>query len=255
MSKLNEIVAARTGVQSRSDKELMELHKKEQKADLFSGISRVFKPIRETDDSGAAAFVYPPESKIVQLTVADVLTEASKLITDIIDLNASNEEGNCVAKADVEVDGKKILTGVPVSMLLFLEKRMKDFRDVFDHLPTIDPAEVWNVDGNTGMYRTAPADTHKTKKVPKVIVLAPATKEHPAQAQLAHEDIIEGVWETTKFSGAIPATVKKGYLERVDQIITALKKARERANSIDVPERKVAKPILDFVLNGASKSA
>lgn len=239
--RLNQVVAARTGVQGRNQKAIMELLKVARQEPLFTGLHREYKPQKDDD------YVYPSETKKVQMTVDSLLVEAMRLFTPMIDLNLENEEGNAVARADIELDGEVVATGVPAAMLLFLEKTLREVRDLVSALPTNDHAEEWKKDTNTGLWKTDPHGTHKTKKVPKVVTLAEATKEHPAQAQLTQEDIVEGTWYTTKFSGAVPEVEKKKYLERIDRLTVAIKKAREQANMQEVQKHEIAKKIFDKI--------
>jgi hypothetical protein len=117
-----------------------------------------------------------------------------------------------------------------VSFLLFLEKQLTDIRTFVGNLPVLDPAESWSEDKNSGLYRTEPTSTHRTKKVQKPIVLYPATPEHPAQTQIITEDVIVGFWSQVKQSGAIPRPQKLIILDRVERLLKAVKEAREAAN-------------------------
>ena len=95
--------------------------------------------------------------------------------------------------------------------------------------------------------------THKSKKIQKPVVLYEATHEHPAQVQLAGEDVTIGHWKNVKLSGAIPVTEKQAIVARVEKLLRAVKEAREEANATEevatVP--KVAETLFSYVFEKA----
>jgi hypothetical protein len=131
------------------------------------------------------------------------------------------------------VDGKTLIAAAPVSFLLFMEKQLTDLRTLVGNLPVLDVAEDWKSDPNSGLYRTEPTETHRTKKMQKPIVLYAATPEHPAQTQLITEDVIAGWWVLTRQSGAMPKPEKQKLQDRIDKLTQAIKQARESANMFD----------------------
>lgn len=241
MGKLNQVIAVISGKKAKATQVVTECYHKMQKSELFGGISRTYAP---KDEDGERL---PPESKSVQSKVSDLSRSAIDAWTEMWDVVATQDWANCSANADVEVDGKTILTKVPVTHLLFLEKQLNDVKTFITKLPTLDPAELWTYNQETDSYSTLPAETTRTKKVPKAFVKAPATKEHPAQVETFHEDVLAGYWKTIKFSGAITAKQKNEMLERVHKLHEAVVKAREEANSIVVGDKKVGKPLFDYI--------
>lgn len=241
MAKLNQIIAVTTGKKSRAVKEFTELHKELQKHELLLGISRTYQPIEENGEQ------LPPESKQVQVKVSDKLKQAREVLSDLFDVVLTQDAANCEAKADIVVEGRTIAKDVPVTHLLFIEKQLTDLHTFIEKLPTLDTAEEWTFDKNKDFYATAPTRTVRTKKVSKPVVLHPPTKEHPAQTQLVQEDVTVGYWATVKFSGAIPAKDRNEMLARVNRLSEAVKFARELANGIEVKDRKIAKPLFDYL--------
>lgn len=239
--KLHEVVAIRKGVKSRTYAELTELHKKAQKADLYSGMTRDFQPI---DDDGET---FPSESKVVQQLATDVLKRVRKIRSKFIDIEATQDYGNLMAKADVEVGGQTLLEDVPATLLIFLEKELTDLHTFVANMPTLDDSKVWNKDPNSNLFRTESARTHKTKKVQRAIVLYDATEEHPAQTQLITEDQTIGHWSTVYTSGALPVPRKEELLERIDTLRNAVKRARSRANDTEVAEREIADALFGYL--------
>jgi len=243
MAKLNQIIAIEQGVKSKAKTELDNLYKIVQKPENFNGMSKTYQPKEDTDET------LPPENKRVQLLAPMVLTAIQTLLTDAMQITARKDWTNQVAVADIVVEDVKILEKVPVSYLLYLEKTLVDVRTVVSHIPVLDGAEDWKFDVNSGLYKTDVVYTNRTKKIAKPIVLYPATPEHPAQTQLIQEDIIGGIWNTVKLSGAMPLPERQELLIRVDTILKAVKLAREEANMVaEIKAPEIGKAIFDYLL-------
>jgi hypothetical protein len=241
MPKLNQVVAVVPGKKSDSEKAITAVYHKVQKDALFQGISRTYSPLKDDGE------VLPPERKLLQYRVSDAIRELEEALTPLFDTVFTQDVGNTEAKADIVVDGKTIASGVPVTYLLFLEKKMADLHTFVSKLPTLDPATTWNYSADADSYASDKTWRYHTQKIPKTLKLAEATDKHPAQVQVFTEDVNVGKWETINFSGAIPAKDQHQMLVRVKALLEAIKKAREEANSIEVKAVKVAGPILDFV--------
>ena len=242
MPKLNQIVAIEKSVKSRVYGDITDLHKSSQKAELFNGFSKNYRKRDEDSED------YPPEQKKVQLEANDLLGQISKLLTELIDVTAAKDYANCHAVADVIVDGQVLVKDAPVPLLLFLEKQLTDLHTFVDKLPTLDSADDWLADPNSGLYKTAPIATQRTKKVQKPIVLYDATDKHPAQTQLITEDITVGYWDTIKQSGALPLPRKRALLERIEALAQAVKFAREQANDAEAVEQKIGGALFAYLL-------
>ena len=50
-------------------------------------------------------------------------------------------------------------------------------------------------------------------------------------------------------SGMLPQAEKTAILNRIDKLIKAIKKARQKANSTEIVEKTVAKELFDYILN------
>ncbi|MCB9685037.1 MAG: hypothetical protein H6738_07560 [Alphaproteobacteria bacterium] len=242
-TKLNQIVAIEKGVKSRVYSAVTELHKESQKAEPYTGLSKTY---RKRDEDGEDM---PGETKRVRQVATDVLAQLSKLQTELWDVEATREWANTKARADVVVDGRVLVKDAPVTYLLFLEKQVNDLRTFVDKMPTLDDTEEWSEDPNTGLFRTDRVTTHRTKKTPKVIVKYDATKEHPAQTELVHEDLVVGYWETVKSSGALPAPRKAKLLERIEKLGRAVKIAREQANDLACEKLEVGATVFGWLLD------
>ncbi|OAI39577.1 hypothetical protein AYO40_01045 [Planctomycetaceae bacterium SCGC AG-212-D15] len=241
MAKLNQIIAVASGKKATTQKALTELHHKLQKDVLFQGIARRYQPV---DDNGEKL---PPEDKQIQLKTAESIEEARTLLTDLIDVIATQDYANTYAKADIVIDGNVIAPAVPVTTLLYLEKQLIDIGTFVEKLPTLDPAETWNITEAADSWKTIPYQTTRTKKVLRNHVKAEATKEHPAQVDVYAEDVVVGNWTTVKFSSAIPVRERNEMLARVRRLQEAVKLAREEANGAEAKPVRMAKGVLDYI--------
>lgn len=238
---LNKLIAIESGVKSGAKRKETDLYHALQKNALLSGISRTYQP---KDDDGDKL---PSETTLVQIKVEKVVKELAAELTRLFDVTLTKEVGNSNAKADVVVDGKTLLKQVPVTYLLFLEKQLVDINTFVAKLPTLDPASEWVYDTNNDVYVTTPVQTVRTKKVPRNWVKAEATDKHPAQVEIFHEDVIVGTWTKVDFSGAIPVTRKAELLSRVEKLITAVKFAREEANSLMVDDQYAGEKVFSYL--------
>lgn len=240
-AKLNQIIAIEKGTKSRSLQELTEAHHALQKPALLSGISRTYRP---KDEEGEQL---PSESTKVQIKAEDIIRDTVESLTRLFDVVATKDWANCKAKADVVVDGKKLLSNVPATYLLFLEKQLVDLHTFIKKLPVLDASETWTFDPSADCWATEPVQTVKTKKVPRNHVKAEATDKHPAQVEVYYEDITVGYWRTVKFSGALPAKRVNELLARAEKLQEAVKFAREEANNMEVEDVKTGAAIFNYL--------
>lgn len=242
MSRLNQIIAVEKGVKTKAERALTEAYKQLQKAQLFGGISRVYRPKDEDGDQ------LPAEQTRVQLHADQILVQLGRDLERLFDVTLTKEAANCTASADVVVDGHALLTAVPVTYLLFLEKKLVDLRTFLSKLPVLDPSEKWSYDANVGAWATEPFGTARSKKVPRNHVKAAATERHPAQVEVWHEDVMVGTWQTTKYSGALPADRVARLVDRADTLLAAVKCAREEANGAAVADLHCGETLFSWLL-------
>lgn len=243
MSKLNQIIAIANGKKTKTTREITETYKKVQKSALFDGITRTYQPL---DDEGET---FPPEKKNIQYSVPNAIEDVSKSLAGLFDIVATQDWANTKATADIIVDGQTILSDVPVTYMLFLEKQLHDVQTFVSSLPILDPAENWEWSDAANCYTSEATQTNKTKKMLRNHVKAEATEHHPAQVETYSEDVVVGKWNTIKFSGSIPATEKSNLLERVGRLVDAVKFARETANMSEVTSVNVSQPLFKFLFD------
>ena len=116
--RLCQVVALEKGTKNRVHQGFTEVHHNLMKPALLSGISRAYTP---KDDDGEK---FPSESTKVQLNAEDGIKRAKALLTEPFDITATKDYTNCVAKADVVVDGKTLARNAhgfsPLSLVLCL---------------------------------------------------------------------------------------------------------------------------------------
>lgn len=250
MTKLNQIIAIEKGVKTQAKRVETDLYHDLEKKPLFAGLSKTYTP--KDDEDGDQL---PPESVSVQIKSTEVLSKLTESLTRLFDVTATKDAANTRAKADIVVDGSVIAANVPVTTLMFLEKEAEDLSSFVGRLPVLDPAHEWTYDTNRGVHVAEAVMAVRTKKVPKNHVLYPHTPEHPAQVQMFTEDVPVGTWKKTEFSGAMPADEIAKIKSRVDKLRSAIKFAREEANSIDVEDVHYGANILNFLFEGGPQAS
>ena len=242
-AKLHQIIAVEKGVKSRVMKNVTAAYHALQKAHtLFSGMAKTYQ---KKEDEGVDL---PSKTQLVQANAEELLASVAEQMTELIDTVATKDAANCLAKADVVVDGRALLAGVPATHLLFLEKLLVDLQTTVNEMPVLDPAHNWKKDEGSGLFKSDPIKTTQMQKVQKPIVLYDATPEHPAQTQLITKDEIVGTWTQVLQSGAVTADRKKALQKRVQKLIKAVKFAREEANSVEATPKQHGEAIFNFLL-------
>lgn len=245
MPKLNQILAIEKGMKDRCQVFLTTVYQQLQKADLLSGISRTYEKLDEDGEQ------FPAETKRVQLRTNELIASLSKELVDLFDVTAAKDFANTEAAADVVIeDGENrtvLLTGVPATHLLWIEKRLVDLHTFVTKLPELSTAENWSFDDTQNCYRSDAHKTAKTKKIPRPFIKYEATKEHPAQVEIVADDRVTGYWTTVNYSGALPATRVAELKTRVEKLQAAVKFAREQANLQEAPRQKIGEKVLGYL--------
>lgn len=237
MPKLHELLAVEGELASRVDfKGLKELFAQSQK---FLGQVRKYRPL---EDNGKTQ---PDEITNLSTTVETEVRQLFKVFADWADTSLQKEVTNMRTNAVIELDGVKF--ELPAPALLNLESKLANLRSVLEAIPVNDTTERWEWDAESQTYVSAPRVTYRTEKVPKSIVGYEATDKHPAQVQWYTEDVRVGEWTTIIRSGMISPSKKREVLQRLDKIAAEVKKARQRANDVEVVEVKLADTLLKYV--------
>lgn len=242
---LSQIIAVRKSVKTDTEQALTKNYHLLQNKTLLTGLSRTYKPLVDTD------YVYPPEDTGVQVKVPLVLQAVAHDLSRLFDVTAAMDWTNQTARADVVLMGGVepfvLLRDVPVTYLMFLEKALVNLETLVRKLPILDPAENWEFDPASDVYRSAPVGTVKTRKIRRNHVLAAATDRHPAQVESYTEDEPVGTWTTVKFSGALPAQQVNKMLARIKALAEAVKFARESANFTDIIDPRPGARVMQYI--------
>lgn len=239
LNQVNAILSARKGEAEKAVNEIGKLLLKEQ---LFAGRERTYRPLDELHGQRL-----PPESQKVQQRAETLIAQAEDKWIELWNLVITQDAGNQSAKADIVVEGRALLNGVPVTTLLFLDKQLAEVEALVQKLPTPDPSEDWSHDPNTGLLRSPATESLRTVKEPTVIVKYEATDKHPAQTELFMKDVPAGHWRQVLYSGSVQADRKNAILARLRKVQDAVKLAREQANLIEVERQKAGEALLAFI--------
>lgn len=185
----------------------------------------------------------------VVTTVDEKLNHAWKAFKKSIDVTASKDMTNTLARADITINGDVIAKDIPAIVLLSLETTLGRIRGMYNTIPTLDPAIDWSLDQNSGraIFKSGKVKTFKTEKSIEIISMAKATKEHPEQVQAVNKDVVVGVYHTAKSSGMLTPRDKSNLLEKIGILISAVKQARQRANMQEVKKINLGETIQQFI--------
>jgi hypothetical protein len=246
--KLHEVLAVEADLEGQAKRVLEEAKTTFlKKSEHFHGhhkVLRMFDEQRAAEEEGAT------EHREPVTTVDDKLRYLHKPVARWWDAIAQKERTNQEARADLTVDGETLLEDVPATLLLGLESRLKFLRGVYEAIPTHPPGVVWEPDPaqGKGVFRSKyPEKRDKTEKAMRHKVIVPPTKEHPAQVQSWPENEKVGVLTTERSTTTITPARKSELLGRIDTLLRATKKARQRANSTPLVKIKVGERLLDFI--------
>lgn len=249
MGKLHELLAVEGDKKGTSEKILKEgLTTFIKRSDHFTGHTKVleyFDDVRNDKEGGVT------ERNEIVTTVGKKLEYIMGPVADYYNVTLQKETTNQKATADLVVDGETLGKSLPATFLLGLETKLKGVREVISAVPTLQPGISWipDTDAGEGVFkREHPERTFKTERTIKPFELSPATKEHKAQVEKLSVDVNIGVFITDSSSSMLSPADKSKMLERVDKLIQAVKKARQRANNIDVEKAEIGGAITKYIL-------
>lgn len=221
-------------------------------ANHFQGFNKIVQHYAEEDTKFDQV-----EEKKVDETVPSKLDYVNDHIRALLDLDFQIERANGSAVGDLIIDGEAVAIGVPVGFLLTIENKFKEYRAMVEMVPTQAPGIVWEPDtaqsSKGDIFKARLAQTsYLTKKKPVYTVVAPATEQHPAQVKESHDDVRVAKVTTTHYTAAISPAQKSDMLGRIDTVIRAAKRARQRANDVEISEQRIAEPLLNYIVHGTT---
>jgi hypothetical protein len=247
MAKLHEVLAIEKNASAQANMLLQETLQKFGKDHFYRGWVKSLKMIKDSPDNVAIEQA-AAEIREVPTNVFETLEYVLNIWAKAEDLQYCKNKANQLAVGNLKIGD--IVLELPVDELMGLENRLLKIRDVFQAMPTLDASRAWvpsNLKSNT--WQAAQDDvTTKTEKVTVPVVLYEATKDHPAQVEKVSRDEVVGSYVTQLFSGAVPTLKKAQALTRIDNLIADVKKARMRANCVEVPKDEIGAVVSQYLL-------
>jgi len=246
--KLHELLAVEPSLEGAAKRVLEEtIVTFKKKQTHFSKSHKTYNPLT-TDEPGQ-----PEEISEMVTTVPDKLDYMFTSLTKFWDATIQKEATNQIAKADLIVDNDTIAKDVPATALLSLESKLSSLRKVFDEIQTHPPGNKWEVDkdedSSGNVYKGVHAiEKNRAVKTFKSKILVEPTEFHPAQIEKWEELEVVGRYNTQYWTGTISPAKKSDYLVRIDKLIRATKKARMRANNVDVVKINISDKIKKYIL-------
>lgn len=247
MPKFHELLAVEGQLKGQAQATRTELAASfKSKRHLFEEKVTTFQPLGENQEARQE------QQSTLQSKVKQELEWITGIWSKAIDVSYAVAEANTKARADVLMDDTTVpmLTNVPATALLELEKRLGEAHELILAIPTLDPAKGFqpDTDRGEGIYKARDKRTQRTQKVQKPLVLYPATAEHPAQTQILSVDEPAGTVLEQEWSGLITPAQKGDMLERCETLRRAVKQALSRANAVEADQSiKVGEKLLKYV--------
>jgi len=246
--QLHEVLAVESDLESQSAKIMNEaIATFTKKASHFIGYHKwlvMFDESRKIEEQGAE------DHKEIVDTVKGKVNHVWQHFGRYLDALGQKERTNQDARADLVVDGKVIAEALPATQLLGLESRLKKLRDVYSAVPTHQPGFEWVPDEARGkeVFKTANVATStKSEKAMRHKVLVEPTEYHPAQVENWSENVAVGVFKTEHWTSMVSPAKKAEWLGRLDKLIRAVKKARQRANTAPIVSNKVSSALRQYI--------
>lgn len=241
-TKLKALLGILQGVKSTAKSRIDTTYKDMQKRQLFDGLARTYTPLNDDGEQ------LPDEGVQVQQRAEDMLDSTVAPWSRLLDVSASIDATNALAKAPLRVNGQEITPALPIATLLYLEKQLTDLRTMVAVVPTLDPAKPWVWSDSQDSYVSGPTATNKSKKVYRNHLVHEGNQHHAPQVHVFQEDIVVGTWSKMDYSAAVEATRKRAMLKRVDELLEATRVAREEANDQEVIDIRYAGPLFEYIL-------
>ena len=201
------------------------------------------------------------DEKLMVTTVDERIAYTSKSIVNQINILASKEKTNQIAKANIVIkddEGKVVETiaeDVPVSALLQLEKKMQEYRKIYEAMPTFNTEKHWIKGTNTLGVECYIIKDNEKKIRTRTETTTTMVDQNPIKGSDKYPLIPEkvqitkpvGEYETVVKTGKISPKQKADTINRLDKVIKAIKFARTEANSVEVVEMNFGKTLVDYI--------
>lgn len=250
MAKLHEILAVEGSKLQTAKNILKETEQTfSNRKYLFEGLINNIESKLEKDDPKYAEFPDATEVKEVAETVPGKLDYLCKTLLEWFNIVAQKDLANTEAKADLIIDDDILLKNVPSVTLLFIENKMKEVRNLFNAIPVLDTAKVWEPTSTPNVFKHTPTSKVVKESIEELQVVVQQSDKHPAQVAKVVRQEIRAIKHTTELSSFVSSYQKHIYLSKCDKIIEAAKAARQRANCVEAIPVDISSAIFDYLLN------
>jgi len=247
MAKLHEILAVEPEREKTARKIAEEATKTfHDKGAMFLGSTRTWRMFDESAETEAP----PTEYQALATTVPAKLKWVAGTVAQYFDTNLVKEATNQTAVADLIVHDVTLMKDLPATFLLGLETKLTKLRPMYEAIPVLPPSVEWRDAPDLGAHVRQvvhPETKYKTAKTFKHKVLYEATPEHPAQIERWEETVNVGQSTRDVWSGMLTTAEKADMLGRLDALIQAVKRARQRANNITIVQKRVGAKLFDYI--------
>ncbi len=249
MGKLHEVIAAEDTRATAFKGEVTAALSVFKQEHPFTGAIQEIRATVE-DESGGMHVPEGIERLEVEETVTDRLRGLVRSFGQFVEVVADKEIGNTVARANVfDPAGDEIASDLPATFLLSMENKLKPLLAVLREIPVHDMKAEWTPVDGTEVVEGRTETKFLTKKVERTKVVIQPTEHQPGQYHTFTEDMKVGEKTMTALSGKWSPGRKALIIERVENLISCLKQARQRANEVEVPSTDVSF-ITDYILEG-----
>lgn len=243
-AKLHEVLAVESTLKKTSDNLIAESIRTLNKENLFVGSQRDLTMFDADQQQ-----MNTSDTVTLTTTVDENINYLVEPIARYWDAVLQKDKTNQNAVADIIIDGTTIAEAVPATFLLGLETKLGELRKLYDNIHTLAPGHDWQLDKDAGegVYKAELPVTFKTEKDMDFRIVVEADEHHPAQVRELARTKNVGKYETMRWCGLLTPLEKAQRMARVDKLLQAVKKARQRANNTDLVKAQIGKDLLNYI--------
>jgi len=192
---------------------------------------------------------FPAENKAVQISFAQLFNSFIAREQAYINVVATKDKANSIACADVIIGDKVLLTDMSAVTLIFLEKRIDNIIAMIQRAPVLDPAYEWTKSGDIHISNEV-RTIREVKRPMHYVVFEPSEHCKNGQYEVINENVPVGEWVKTVVSGAMTYNDQLEMYNRLITLKEAIVTARQRANTQEVEQQKIADYLFNFIKTG-----
>jgi len=247
MPKLYEVLAVENTLHQAAKKLMDESVRSLGKENLFNGMTTKLNMF-----DAEQAHLNTTETVELVTTVDENLDYIINPIAQYWDAVLQKDASNQNARADIIIDGTVLAADVPATFLLGLESKLGDIRKLYEKIHTLAPGFKWVLDEQErpGTYKTTAPVRFKTEKDTEFRIVVAADEHHPAQVRELPRTQNVARYDTTKICGFLTPLEKAVRIKRIDTLLRAVKKARQRANSVDLTNAHIGEYLFAYINSG-----